>query len=232
MQPASLDLRLGEVAYRIRCSFLPDTQTVERKAKDYIFDELDLRKEGVVLETNRPYLIPLKERLALPPSSAARPTPRARPGGSTCSRGSSPTRASASTRSRPATTARSISRSCRCRSRCGSAKTSTLNQLRLSVGRTELTDDDIRELHRDRPLLFSGGEPVPVDQLALANGMFLSLDLRGDANGSGRATAPARTHRCSTSATTQPVDASARTGKASTTKKATASCCHRSASTC
>ena len=25
IQPASLDLRLGEVAYRIRCSFLPDT---------------------------------------------------------------------------------------------------------------------------------------------------------------------------------------------------------------
>ncbi|MGH8973485.1 MAG: 2'-deoxycytidine 5'-triphosphate deaminase domain-containing protein, partial [Acidimicrobiia bacterium] len=29
VQPASLDLRLGEVAYRIRCSFLPDRQTVE-----------------------------------------------------------------------------------------------------------------------------------------------------------------------------------------------------------
>src|SRR5215475_11425834 len=27
IQPASLDLRLGEVAYRIRCSFLPDSDT-------------------------------------------------------------------------------------------------------------------------------------------------------------------------------------------------------------
>ena len=31
VQPASLDLRLGEVAYRIRCSFLPANQTVERR---------------------------------------------------------------------------------------------------------------------------------------------------------------------------------------------------------
>ncbi|HEY5173090.1 MAG TPA: 2'-deoxycytidine 5'-triphosphate deaminase, partial [Acidimicrobiia bacterium] len=60
VQPASLDLRLGEVAYRIRCSFLPGRQSVERRVKDYVIDELDLRKDGVVLETKRPYLIPLK----------------------------------------------------------------------------------------------------------------------------------------------------------------------------
>ncbi|HET9730904.1 MAG TPA: 2'-deoxycytidine 5'-triphosphate deaminase, partial [Acidimicrobiia bacterium] len=65
VQPASLDLRLGEVAYRIRCSFLPDHDTVERRVKDYVIDELDLRGDGVVLETKRPYLIPLKESLAL-----------------------------------------------------------------------------------------------------------------------------------------------------------------------
>ena len=46
VQPASLDLRLGEVAYRIRCSFLPDRQTVERRVKDYIIDEL--RTHGVI----------------------------------------------------------------------------------------------------------------------------------------------------------------------------------------
>ena len=59
VQPASLDLRLGEVAYRIRCSFLPASQTVERRVKDFIIDELNLHGEGAVLETNRPYLIPL-----------------------------------------------------------------------------------------------------------------------------------------------------------------------------
>jgi deoxycytidine triphosphate deaminase len=66
IQPASLDLRLGPVAYRIRCSFLPDTETVERKVKDYILDEIDLSRDGAVLERNCPYLIPLRETLALP----------------------------------------------------------------------------------------------------------------------------------------------------------------------
>ena len=76
IQPASLDLRLGEVAYRIRCSFLPDAETVERKVKDYIIDEISLHNEGVVLETNRPYLIPLKERLALPPNVRGKANPK------------------------------------------------------------------------------------------------------------------------------------------------------------
>ncbi len=76
VQPASLDLRLGEVAYRIRCSFLPAHQTVERRVKDFIIDEIDLHKEGVVLETGRPYLIPLKERLTLPRGVRGKANPK------------------------------------------------------------------------------------------------------------------------------------------------------------
>ena len=50
IQPASLDLRLGERALRIRCSFLPGADSVERKLKDYILDEIDLRGDGAMLE--------------------------------------------------------------------------------------------------------------------------------------------------------------------------------------
>ena len=39
---------------------------MEDKVKDFIVDELDLRREGAVLETGRPYLVPLAETLALP----------------------------------------------------------------------------------------------------------------------------------------------------------------------
>src|SRR5688572_24159470 len=46
IQPASVDLRLGETAYRIRSSFLPDTRPVEEKLKDFIIGEVDLRREG------------------------------------------------------------------------------------------------------------------------------------------------------------------------------------------
>src|SRR6476469_7630764 len=80
IQPASLDLRLGEVAYRIRCSFLPGRHTVERRVKDYVIDELNLHNEGVVLETNRPYLIPLKERLALPAGVRGKANPKSSTG--------------------------------------------------------------------------------------------------------------------------------------------------------
>jgi len=50
------------------------------------------------------------------------------------------------------------------------------------VGRTALTDDEVRDFHADEhPLLMQDGAPVPTDKLALADGMLLGLDLRGDA---------------------------------------------------
>src|ERR1700719_2973831 len=44
VQPASVDLRLGEHAWALRCSFLPDSEsTVEEKIEDLAFDRIDLR---------------------------------------------------------------------------------------------------------------------------------------------------------------------------------------------
>ena len=40
IQPASLDLRLSEVAYRIRCSFLPGTRTVADRLAELVIDEI------------------------------------------------------------------------------------------------------------------------------------------------------------------------------------------------
>ena len=59
----------------------------------------------------------------------------------------------------------------------------TLNQLRLAVGRPTLSDDEVRQTHLDGPILYRGGEPVPVDDLVLSDGLFLGLDLRGDEGG-------------------------------------------------
>ena len=80
MQPASLDLRLGERALRIRCSFLPGDDTVERKLKDYILDEIDLRGDGAMLEARCPYLIELKERLDLPAGLRGKANPKSSTG--------------------------------------------------------------------------------------------------------------------------------------------------------
>jgi dCTP deaminase len=67
IQPASLDLRLGDVAYRLRASFLPGAgATVASRLDDQlVMHEIDLRK-GAVLETGCVYLAPVQERLALP----------------------------------------------------------------------------------------------------------------------------------------------------------------------
>ena len=59
----------------------------------------------------------------------------------------------------------------------------SLNQLRLIVGRSPLTDAELLAEHRDSPLLFRKAQPVPSVDLALADGLFLSLDLRGDERG-------------------------------------------------
>ncbi len=183
VQPASVDLRLGEVAYRIRCSFLPDRQTVEVKMKDYILGELDLHREGALLETNRPYLIPLKERVSLPAGMRAKANPKSSTG-----RADVFTRVITDESDRFDEVAAGydgplylevvpLSFAVRVR------EDLSLNQLRLSVGRAELSDDDILAFHARTPLLFDRGRPVPPDQLALADGMFLSLDLRGDEDG-------------------------------------------------
>ncbi|MDX2233310.1 MAG: 2'-deoxycytidine 5'-triphosphate deaminase [Hyphomonadaceae bacterium] len=67
IQPASLDLRLGDVAYRLRASFLPGAATVaERLDEELVMHRIDL-SNGAVLETGCVYLVPLMERAALPP---------------------------------------------------------------------------------------------------------------------------------------------------------------------
>jgi dCTP deaminase len=67
IQPASLDLRLGNIAYRLRASFLPGAATVaERLDDELVMHRIDLTN-GAVLETGCVYLVPLLERAILPP---------------------------------------------------------------------------------------------------------------------------------------------------------------------
>jgi dCTP deaminase len=55
----------------------------------------------------------------------------------------------------------------------------SLNQLRLSVGSAVLSDDEVLAAHHAEPLLFADGGAVADKDMALANGLFLSLNLRG-----------------------------------------------------
>lgn len=66
IQPASLDLRLGTTAYRVRASFLVgQNRTVADRIGEFEMHRIDLT-DGAVLEKGCVYVIPLMERLALP----------------------------------------------------------------------------------------------------------------------------------------------------------------------
>src|ERR1700736_5832731 len=173
--PASVDLRLGEHAWALRCSFLPDNRsTVEQKVEDLAFDRIDLR-DGSTLERDRPYLIPLIEELRLPGEIRAKANPNSSIG-----------RLDVFTR---VLTDRSrrfdeisggyhgklylevVPRTFAIRVRTGLA----LNQVRLISGDGRLSDHELVALHRQIPLLYVDSEPVRESELSLADGLFLSL---------------------------------------------------------
>src|SRR4051794_37595402 len=179
VQPASVDLRLGEHAWALRCSFLPDSEsTVEEKVAGLAFERIDLR-DGATLERDRPYLVPLIERLSLPPQVRARANPKSSTG-----------RLDVFTR---VLTDRShrfdeiatgysgklylevVPRTFAIRVKTGLA----LNQVRLIDGDGRLTDGELLRLHGDVPLLFRDERPLPPASLSLGEGLFLGLDASG-----------------------------------------------------
>jgi dCTP deaminase len=182
IQPASVDLRLGEHAWALRCSFLPDSEsTVEQKIEDLAFERIDLR-DGATLERDRPYLVPLIEELRLPDGIRAKANPKSSTG-----------RLDVFTR---VLTDRShrfdeisagyhgklylevVPRTFAIRVRTGLA----LNQVRLMSAEARLSDEQLFALHARSPLLYLNSQPLPQAELSLADGLFLSLDVSGSAD--------------------------------------------------
>lgn len=80
LQPASLDLRLGPVAYRVRASFLPGKQaTVEQRLADLAMHTMDITDSGV-LERGCVYIVPLLEGLNLRHRMSAMGNPKSSTG--------------------------------------------------------------------------------------------------------------------------------------------------------
>jgi dCTP deaminase len=175
VQPASVDLRLGEHAWALRCSFLPDgASTVEEKIEDIAFERIDLR-DGATFERDRPYLVPLMEELRLPQEVRAKANPKSSTG-----------RLDVFTR---VLTDRSrrfdeiaagyagrlylevVPRTFAIRVQTGLA----LNQVRLARGDARLSDVELLALHGESPLLFHGQQPLSEREIALADGLFMSL---------------------------------------------------------
>jgi len=80
IQPASLDLRLGAKAWRVRASFLPGPRNrVSAKLDRLKLHEISL-ESGAVLETGCVYIVPLLEQLALPADISASANPKSSTG--------------------------------------------------------------------------------------------------------------------------------------------------------
>ena len=87
IQPASIDLRLGPVAHRVRASFLPGAvATVADKIGQLGMHRIDLTA-GAVLEKGCVYIVPLQESLRLGADISGLANPKSSPGGSTSSPG-------------------------------------------------------------------------------------------------------------------------------------------------
>jgi dCTP deaminase len=179
LQPASLDLRLGDTAWALRCSFLPDSHTsVEDKLEDLQFQQIDLR-DGATFERDRPYLVPLMEELHLPGDIRARTNPKSSTG-----RLDVFTRVITDRNHRFDEIAPGycgqlylevVPRSFAIRVKTGLS----LNQLRLLRGSAQLSDQDLLGVHDEFPLLYMDSHALRASDLSLSGGLFLSLDIDG-----------------------------------------------------
>jgi dCTP deaminase len=80
IQPASIDLRLGEVAYRVRASFLPGARHSVRDKLDFLsMHRIDLT-QGAVLEKDCVYIVPLLEFVSLRKRTSAAANPKSSTG--------------------------------------------------------------------------------------------------------------------------------------------------------
>ncbi len=182
LQPASLDLRLGGRAYRVRSSFLPGTSTVAERLESLGMYDLPLdREDGGVLERGHVYVIPLAERLRLPRGVRGKANPK-----STTGRLDVFTRVITDRHWRfddiPVGYAgplylEVVPSSFTIRVKAGMS----LNQLRLMEGDPHLDDEEILALNAERRLLLGpkGGRREAV----IENGLYLGVDLMGRASG-------------------------------------------------
>lgn len=170
VQPSSLDLRLGNTAYRVRASFLAGRgRSVAERLAEFEMHRIDL-SEGAVLEKGCVYLVPLMERLDLPPGITAVANAKSSTGRldlltRTITDGCTEFDRVAPGYSGPLY-AEICPRSFSVLVRPGMR----LNQIRFRQGQAILDDDELRALHARTPLV-SG--PALID-----DGLGFSVDLR------------------------------------------------------
>ncbi len=191
IQPASIDLRLGPVAYRVRASFLPGpSATVEDKLKTVFMHEVDL-SEGAVLEAGCVYIVPLLERAEFSARISGGANPKSSTGRIDVFTRLITDYAPSFDRVEPGYRGPLYAEICPQTFPVLVRKGSRLNQLRIRHGSPSFSDAALRRLHELSPLV--DGEPN------IDDGLALSIDLKGSAdagfkNGRGRIGYRAKKH--------------------------------------
>jgi dCTP deaminase len=176
IQPASIDLRLGAKAWRVRASFLPGPESkVSDRLPSVFMHEIDLT-HGAVLETNCVYIVPLLESAALSPQISGAANPKSSTGRIDVFVRLITDNAAAFDRIAPGYTGPLFAEISPRTFPVLVRKGSRLNQLRLRQGPPTSGDAALKELHLHSPL---------TDVAAVIDGgLALSIDLKGDsANG-------------------------------------------------
>jgi dCTP deaminase len=184
IQPASLDLRLGDVAYRVRASFLPGgadgRMSVMDRIREFALHEIPLGTSAV-LETGCVYVVPLQEQLALPSDISGAANPKSSTG-----RLDVFTRVIAdgvpSFDTIPAGYRGQLyAEICPQTFPIVVRRGSMLSQIRFRSGDPVESDDALEALHKKVTLVRGGARPDA--QADVRGGIALSVDLTGDDGG-------------------------------------------------
>ncbi len=174
IQPASIDLRLGATAYRIRATFLPgEDATVESKIDQFKMHEVDLTA-GAVLEKGCVYIVRLIEALRLSSRISGVANPKSSTGRLDVFTRLITNSATEFDRVKSGYAgplyAEISPRAFSILVRTGSR----LNQMRFRRGSPSYTDASLRRLHGEMPLVHSedGRENI-------SSGIAIRVDLRG-----------------------------------------------------
>ncbi len=177
LQPASLDLRLGAVAYRVRASFLPGPSVrVQTKLDDLQMHTISL-SQGAVLETGCVYIVPLLESLALPADLSAAANPKSSTGRLDVFTRVIADGVNAFDQVPAGYRGPLFAEICPQTFPIVVRKGSRLSQIRFRVGPAADTDAALIELHKREKLIASD------EEADIAGGLALSVDLKGDKDG-------------------------------------------------
>jgi dCTP deaminase len=186
-QPASIDLRLGPTAYRVRASFLPGPgASVHDKLRELSMHEMDITN-GNVLERGCVYIIPLLEVVSLKSRTSGIGNPKSSTGrldiftrlitdnGTEFDRVREGYKGQLYAEVSPRTFSVLV------------RKGSRLNQLRIRRGNPPSSDEKLRQLHKQHELV----ESMSAEDIR--NGVLVRVDVRGE-NSEGVIGYKARSH--------------------------------------